>query len=77
MANMPTTSAGHPTRIASRVLRDELKLELSAERALVIHARTRAAVYFGYEIIVQHGDSKISALSSIQRGKAGPNRTCP
>jgi group II intron reverse transcriptase/maturase len=40
-------------------LRDDLKLELSAEKTLITHARSRAARYLGYEIIVQHGDSKI------------------
>ena len=42
-------------------LRDELKLELSAEKTLITHARSRAARYLGYEIIVQHGNSKITA----------------
>ena len=41
-------------------LRDELKLELSADKTLITHARSRAARYLGYEIIVQHGDSKIT-----------------
>jgi len=41
-------------------LRDELKLELSAEKTLITHARSRAARYLGYEIIVQHGNSKIT-----------------
>ena len=34
-------------------LRDELALELSAEKTLVTHARSNAARYLGYEIIVQ------------------------
>ncbi len=37
-------------------LRDELKLELSAEKTLITHARTRAARFLGYEIITQHND---------------------
>jgi len=41
-------------------LRDELALELSAEKTLITHARTRAARFLGYEIIVQHDDSKIT-----------------
>jgi hypothetical protein len=41
-------------------LRDELKLELSREKTLVTHARTRAARYLGYEITVQHADRKIT-----------------
>src|SRR6266700_4156533 len=39
-------------------LRDELALELSAEKTLITHARTRAARFLGYEITVQHSDSK-------------------
>ena len=41
-------------------LRDELKLELSAEKTLITHARSQPARYLGYHIIVQHGDSKIT-----------------
>jgi group II intron reverse transcriptase/maturase len=41
-------------------LRDELALELNADKTLITHARTRAARYLGYEIIVQHADSKIT-----------------
>ncbi|MGQ0775488.1 MAG: reverse transcriptase domain-containing protein [Pseudonocardiales bacterium] len=41
-------------------LRDELKLELSPEKTLITHARTRAARFLGYDIIVQHSDSKIT-----------------
>jgi group II intron reverse transcriptase/maturase len=44
-------------------LRDELKLELSAEKTLITHARSHAARYLGYEIIVQHGDSKITVAA--------------
>ena len=39
-------------------LRDKLALELSAEKTLITHARTRAARFLGYEILVQHSDSK-------------------
>lgn len=44
----------------ARFLRDELALELNADKTLITHARTRAARYLGYEIIVQHADSKIT-----------------
>jgi group II intron reverse transcriptase/maturase len=50
-------------------LRDELKLELSADKTLITHARTRAARYLGYEIIVQHGDSKITDGRRAVNGK--------
>ncbi|MFE5587233.1 reverse transcriptase domain-containing protein [Kitasatospora sp. NPDC056531] len=39
-------------------LRDELKLELSREKTLITHARTRAARFLGYEITTQHNDTK-------------------
>jgi group II intron reverse transcriptase/maturase len=41
-------------------LRDELALELNPDKTLITHARTRAARYLGYEIIVQHSDIKIT-----------------
>ncbi|MHB8416410.1 MAG: reverse transcriptase/maturase family protein [Acidiferrobacteraceae bacterium] len=44
----------------AQFLREELKLELSAEKTLITHARSQPARYLGYEIIVQHGDSKIT-----------------
>ncbi len=50
-------------------LRDELKLELSAEKTLITHARSHAARYLGYEIVVQHGDSKITAGQRVANGK--------
>jgi hypothetical protein len=39
----------------ARFLRDELALELSAEKTLITHARTRAARFLGYDIITQTG----------------------
>lgn len=39
-------------------LRDELKLELSQEKTLITHARTGAAGFLGYEVTVQHSDTK-------------------
>src|SRR5450755_3225318 len=41
-------------------LRDELALELNPAKTLITHARTRAARYLGYEIIVQHSNIKIT-----------------
>lgn len=41
-------------------LRDDLKLELSADKTLITHARTQAARYLGYEITVQHRNSKMT-----------------
>jgi group II intron reverse transcriptase/maturase len=44
----------------ARFLREELKLELNADKILITHARTRAARFLGYEIIVQHADTKFT-----------------
>jgi len=38
----------------ARFLRDNLKLELSQDKTLITHARTRAARFLGYDIITQH-----------------------
>jgi hypothetical protein len=50
-------------------LRDELALDLNAEKTLITHARTGAARYLGYEIIVQHGDTKITGGQRSANGK--------
>ena len=50
-------------------LHDDLKLELSAEKTLVTHARSDAARYLGYEIVVQHEDSKITGGQRSANGK--------
>jgi hypothetical protein len=50
-------------------LREELKLELSADKTLITHARTRAARFLGYEIIVQHADTKITRGRRSANGK--------
>lgn len=53
----------------ARFLRDELKLELNADKTLITHARTCAARFLGYEIIVQHADTKISGDRRAVNGK--------
>jgi group II intron reverse transcriptase/maturase len=52
-------------------LRDELKLELSPEKTLITHARTRAARYLGYEIITQGSNDKIVRGQRAVNGKIG------
>jgi group II intron reverse transcriptase/maturase len=52
-------------------LRDELKLELNHDKTLITHARTRAARYLGYEIIIQHNDSKVTGGSRSVNGTIG------
>jgi group II intron reverse transcriptase/maturase len=52
-------------------LRDELALELNADKTLITHARTQAARYLGYDILVQHSDSKITNGRRTVNGKIG------
>jgi group II intron reverse transcriptase/maturase len=44
----------------ARFLREELKLQLSQDKTLITHGRTQAARFLGYEITVQHSDTKIT-----------------
>ena len=44
----------------ARYLRGELALELNQDKTLITHARTRAARYLGYEIVVQHANDKLT-----------------
>lgn len=44
----------------ARFLRDELALELNQDKTLITHARTTAARYLGYEIIIQHRNDKLT-----------------
>lgn len=42
----------------SEFLRDQLKLELSDTKTLITHARSGAARFLGYEVVVLHNDHK-------------------
>jgi group II intron reverse transcriptase/maturase len=44
----------------ARFLHDDLKLELNQDKTLITHARSGAARFLGYEITVQHADSKLT-----------------
>jgi hypothetical protein len=52
------------TRLAT-FLREELKLELNADKTLITHARTGAASFLGYEITVQHSKTRPSVNGNI------------
>ena len=39
-------------------LREELRLELSADKTLITHGRTQKARFLGYDLIVQHSPSR-------------------
>jgi group II intron reverse transcriptase/maturase len=57
----------------AEILRDELKLDLSPEKTLITHARTGAARFLGYEIIVQHANRKISRGGRVIHGMRATN----
>ncbi|HEY9469279.1 MAG TPA: reverse transcriptase domain-containing protein [Propionibacteriaceae bacterium] len=52
-------------------LRDDLKLELSEDKTLITHARTRAAKFLGYEITVHHNDRKVTRGRRSTNGVVG------
>jgi group II intron reverse transcriptase/maturase len=56
----PKAEAEEIKRRLAAFLRDDLKLELSPDKTLITHARTRAAKFLGYEITVLHNDRKVT-----------------
>jgi len=50
-------------------LRESLALELNASKTLITHARTRAARFLGYDIIVQHSATKLTNGQRSANGK--------
>jgi group II intron reverse transcriptase/maturase len=56
----PKAEAEEIKQRLTQFLRDDLKLELNHAKTLVTHARTGAASFLGYEITVQHNDSKLT-----------------
>ncbi|MBI4313131.1 MAG: maturase [Chloroflexi bacterium] len=54
---------GEALEIKERIktfLRDELKLELSEEKTLITQAVSQAARFLGYELVVQHSNTRLS-----------------
>ena len=54
----PKAEAEEIKQRLARFLRDELKLELSADKTLITHARTQKARFLGYDIIAQHSATR-------------------
>ncbi|HYX60645.1 MAG TPA: reverse transcriptase domain-containing protein [Streptosporangiaceae bacterium] len=50
-------------------LRATLALELNAGKTLITHARTRAARFLGYEIIIQHSGTRLTKGQRSANGK--------
>ena len=53
----------------ARFLRETLALELNPDKTLITHARTQPARFLGYDIIVQHCDTKITRGRRSANGK--------
>lgn len=52
-------------------LREQLRLELSQSKTLITHAASQAARFLGYEIKVQHADTKITSGKRSANGRVG------
>ena len=66
----PKAEAEEIKRAIGDFLRETLKLELSEEKTLITHARTEAAKFLGYQIVIQHADDKLD-----RRGQRQVNET--
>lgn len=64
----PKAEAEEIKQRLARFLHDDLKLELNEDKTLITHARTGTARFLGYEITVQHRNSKISRGGRVFRG---------
>jgi hypothetical protein len=53
----------------ARFLRETLGLELNQDKTLITHACTRPARFLGYDIIVQHCDTKLPGGQRMVNGK--------
>jgi hypothetical protein len=55
----------------AQFLHDTLHLELNADKTLITHARTCAARFLGYQITVQHSDTKLTNGQRSANGRIG------
>jgi len=58
--NGPKAEAGQIKAELARFLRETLALELNQDKTLITHARTQRARFLGYDITVQHCDTRIT-----------------
>jgi hypothetical protein len=54
----PKAEAEQIRRELAAFLREELRLDLSADKTLITHGRTQKARFLGYDLIVQHSPSR-------------------
>jgi hypothetical protein len=64
----PKAEAETIKRQLKEFLRDDLKLELSEEKTLITHAQTEKARFLGYELQVQHADTKHTGNRRMANG---------
>jgi hypothetical protein len=67
----PKAEAQEITERVRQFLRDDLRLELSAEKTLITHAQTGRARFLGYDIVAQHSDTKITRGRRAVNGAIG------
>src|SRR6266513_2383498 len=53
----------------ARFLRETLALELNQDKTLITHARSQRARFLGYQIAVQHSDTKLTNGQRSANGK--------
>ncbi|MDJ0347549.1 reverse transcriptase domain-containing protein [Streptomyces sp. H10-C2] len=67
----PKTEAVEIKQRIGDFLRDELKLELSAEKTLITHARTEKARFLGYDIVAQQANDRLTRKRRSVNGVIG------
>src|SRR3954451_20640042 len=67
----PKAEAEEIKQRLAEFLREDLKLDLSHDKTLITHARTGAARFLGYEITVQHNDTKKTGRCRHVNGQIG------
>jgi group II intron reverse transcriptase/maturase len=65
----PKAEAGQIKADLATFLRETLGLELNQEKTLITHARSQRARFLGYDICVQHADTKITGGRRMVNGK--------
>ncbi|MER6549699.1 reverse transcriptase domain-containing protein [Streptomyces sp. NPDC001250] len=67
----PKAEAEEVKQRLAEFLRDDLKLELSSDKTLITHARTKRARFLGYEISVARSDRKTGRDRRNRRSASG------
>jgi group II intron reverse transcriptase/maturase len=65
----PKAEAEQIKKELARFLRETLALELNSDKTLITHARTGAARFLGYQITVQHCNTRLTGGRRLANGK--------